>query len=182
MKASFAVAQNFQCKGSWADRLLIADGDVWRAPDDHEVSGLTLSALPDESPNAGAACALLFTVPAHMRARFWAMLDEEASEGRGDFDVFSDDLADFLAFKEMPPPAGAVCELVIQDQTGTVATDDLWGLVNFGEEPVLLGWPQLQLRLNPGDGIRTVSGAAPVVTRPIEDELNVLVAIRMGSP
>ncbi|MFN3350706.1 hypothetical protein, partial [Pseudorhodoplanes sp.] len=147
MKASFAVAQNFQCKGSWANRLLIAEGDGWRAPDENEVSGLTRSALLDDSLGDDATRALLFAVPAHMRARFWAMLDEEASEGRGDFDVFSDDLADFLTFKEMSPPADAVCELVIQDQTGKVATHDLWGLVNFGEEPVMLGWPQLQLRL-----------------------------------
>ena len=51
----------------------------------------------------------------HMRTRFWAMLDEEAVEGSGDFVYFSDDLAEFLTFKDLPPPKDAVCELILQN-------------------------------------------------------------------
>ena len=175
MTPSFAVAPNFQFKGSWPERLLVAEGDAWRAPDDSELAGLTLTELD------GAACGWLFSVPAHMRHRFWAMLDDEAKAGTGDFEYFSDDLAQFLAFKALPPPADAVYELLIQDVAGKVKTDDVWALINFGEDPVLLGWRGVQLRLEPGEGFQTAAGAPPEVLPPAKDELNVLVAIRQGS-
>jgi hypothetical protein len=181
VKASFAVAPNFQCKGSWKDRLLVADGDGWRAPDDSELTALTPSALQDAPSGDGTACSYLFTVPVHMRTRFWAMLDEEAAEATGDFVGFSDDLAEFLTFKDLSPPKDAVCELLLQDAAGKVATDDVWALVNFGEEPVLLAWPELQLRLSPGEGLRTASETPPDVVPPQDDELNVLLAIRPAS-
>jgi hypothetical protein len=175
--ASFTVAPNFQCKGSWAERLLVAAGDAWRAPDDNELASLTLNT----PPAGGSACSCLFSVPTHMRHRFWAMLDDEAKAGSGDFEYFSDDLAQFLTFKALPPPADAVYELLVQDVGGKVATDDAWALINFGEEPILLGWPGLQLRLNPGEGFQAASGAHPEVLPPPNDEMNVLVAIRQAS-
>lgn len=181
MKPSFAVAPNFQCKGSWADRLLVADGDRWRAPNDNELAGLTSSEPPDTQTGDGAACSCLFAVPVHMRTRFWSMLDEEATQGSGDFVYFSDDLAEFLTFKDLPPPKDSVCELLLQDADGKVTTNDVWALVNFGEEPVLLAWPELRLRLDSGEGLRTALGSPPDVMPPVEDELNVLFAIRLAS-
>ncbi len=174
MKASFAVAPNFQCKGSWADRLLVADGEGWRAPSEDELAGLALSAPPAD----GATCSWLFTVPVHMRTRFWKMLDEEATQGSGDFVYFSDDLAEFLTFKNLPPPKESVCELLLQDTAGKVITDEVWAVVNFGEDPVQLAWPELRLRLDPGEGFQTASGSAPDIVPPAKDELNVLFAIR----
>ena len=79
------------------------------------------------------------------------MLNEEAAEGTGDSTNFSDDLANFLTFKEQPPPKDLVSELLIQSPDGKVETGDVWALINFGEEPVLFTWPQLQLRLGPGE-------------------------------
>lgn len=172
MKPSFAIAPNFQCKGSWTDRLLVAEGDGWRAPLEPELAALT----PDR-PSESAA---LFSIPMHMRTRFWAMLDEEASAGTGDFDAFSDDLAQFLTFKELPPPQDSVYELLIQDGAGKVETGDVWALINFGEEPVLLAWPQLRLRLADGEGCRMIAGLPPEILPPPDDEMNVLVAIRLG--
>ena len=99
MKVLFAVAPNFHCSGSWKDRLLVAEGSGWRAPHDDELANLTLT-----KPGSDPACSCLFSVPVHMRNRFWAMLNEEAAEGTGDFDKFSEDLANFLTFKELPPP------------------------------------------------------------------------------
>ena len=115
-----------------------------------------------------------------MRTRFWAMLNEEASAGTGDFDEFSDDLAQFLTFKELPPPKNSVCELLVQDAHGKVRTGDVWALINFGQEPILLAWPQLHFRLVPGEGCRMTVGLPPDVVPPRKDELNVLLAIRLG--
>jgi hypothetical protein len=173
---SFAVARNFQCKGTWADRLLVAEADGWRVPDEVELAKLTLNTPPED----GTACACLFSIPLHMRTRFWAMLDEEAAEDSGDFVHFSDDLAEFLTFKDLPPPKDAVCELILQNAVGQVTTDDAWALINFGEEPVLLAWPELRLRLSPGEGLRTVMGIAPDVVPPTDEDLNVLVAVRLA--
>ena len=84
MKACFAIAPNFQCKGSWMDRLLVAEGDGWRAPSDDELAGLTAK----EPPGDDSGCFCLFSIPAHMQTRFWAMLDDEAAAGTGDFFSF----------------------------------------------------------------------------------------------
>jgi hypothetical protein len=174
VKLSFAIAPNFQCKGSWMERLLVAEGDGWRAPRDDELASLT-STQPSEDD---AACSLLFAIPAHMRTRFWSMLDEEAATGTGDFVEFSDDLAQFLTFKNLSPPKDAVCELLAQDASGKVSTGDLWALINFGEEPILLAWPQLRLRLVPGEGCRMTVELPPDVVPPVKDELNAFIAIR----
>jgi len=176
VKPHFAIAPNFQCKGSWTDRLLLAEGDGWRAPHDDEVVGLTAN----EPSGDGAAVSSLFAVPVHMRTRFWAVLDEEAAAGTGDFVSFSGDFAEFLTFKNLPPPKDSVYELLVQDADGQVSADDVWALINFGDEPVLLAWPQLQLRLAPGEGCRMAAGLPPDVLRPVKDELNVLFAIRLG--
>ena len=175
MKAFFAVAPNFQCKGSWMDRLLVAEGNGWRTPHEEELADLTLT-----KPAGGdTACFCLFSVPAHMRTRFWAMLNEEGAEGTGDFVTFSEELAHFLTFKELSPPKESVFELIIQSADGKVETRDVWALINFGEEPVLLAWPQVHLRLIPGEGCRMTVGLPSDVVPPTKDELNVLLAIRL---
>lgn len=176
MTGPFAVAANFHCKGSWTDRLRLAEGEGWRAPNDDELAGLT--GVP---PEDGGACSYLFSIPMYMRHRFWAMLDEEAAEGTGDFVGFSDDLAAFLAFKGLPPPTDAVCELLLQDTGGKVATDDVWALANFGDDPVLLAWPGLQLRLHPGEALKIAAGHPPDVVAPQDDDVNVLLAIRLAA-
>ena len=57
-------------------------------------------------------------------------------------------------------------------------TGDVWALINFGDEPVLLAWPQTRLKLSPGEGCRLTAGLPPDVEPPPQDELNVLLAIR----
>jgi hypothetical protein len=175
VKVSFAIAPNFQCKGSWMDRLLVADGGAWRAPHADELVSLTPQHRSEDE--TGYSC--LFSIPVHMRTRFWEMLNKQVAAGTGDFIKFSNDLARFLTFKELPPPKASVCELLVQDANGKVKTDDIWALINFGEEPVLLAWPQMRLRLIPGEGCRVTMGLPPDVVPP-KDELNVLLAIRFG--
>jgi hypothetical protein len=174
MRPAFAVAPNFHVSGGWSDRLLVAGGAGWRTPREDE-----LSPLVAQAPVADGAV-LLFMMPAHMRARFWAMLNEQAAEGTGDFIGFSADMRQFLTFKELPPPDDLAFELLVQDAGGQVDAAGFWGLVNFGEEPLLLGWPDVRLRLDPGQGCRFGPPAHPAVVLPVE-EPNVMLAIRRGS-
>src|SRR4051812_24038201 len=170
MRPAFAIAPDFHLPGGCSDRLLVADGGDWRAPREEEVASLVAAApRPD--------VVLLFTVPAHMRATFWEMLGEEATEGTGDFVTFAADLRQFLAFKELPPSADAVFDLVVQDVGGAIDAAGLWGLVNFGDQPLLLDWPDVRLRLGTGEGCRVGAGLLPNVGAPA-DEPNVMVAIR----
>ncbi len=172
MTARFSIAPHFHVEGAWPDRLRVADGDEWRIPQDAELAGLI------QEPEDTTPSFRLFSVPMHMRVRFWAMLGEEAETASGDFVRFSDDLAEFLAFKELPPPSDAVCELIVQDAAGTVTTADAWALVNFGEESVALAWPGLQLRLDPGEGCCMTENAPCDVIPPEADDLNALFVIR----
>ncbi len=156
------------------DRLLVAANEGWRAPREDEVA-----ALVAEAPRPDGA-ALLFVIPAHMRERFWEMLGEQAAEGTGDFVTFAEGLREFLAFKELPPPAESVFDLLVQDVGGTVDAAGLWALVNFGDEPLLLDWPGVRLRVGPGEGCRIDPHCPPGIVTPAE-EPNVMVAIRQGS-
>ncbi|MEJ0077069.1 MAG: hypothetical protein WDO17_16810 [Alphaproteobacteria bacterium] len=171
MRPAFAIAPNFHLGGGWLDRLLVGGTEGWRAPSEDELAGLVA-----EPPRPKVA-ALLFAVPAHMRARFWEMLGEEAAEGTGDFVTFAADLRQFLAFKELPPPADAEFDLLVQDVGGAVDPAGLWALANFGDEPLLLEWPAVRLRLNPGEGCRVDPRSPPGVVAPAV-EPNVMVAIR----
>jgi len=56
----------------------------------------------------------------------------------------------------------------------------LWALVNFGDEPLLLDWAHVRLRLGPGEGCRLDPRSLPGVAPPAE-EPNVMVAIRQSS-
>jgi hypothetical protein len=174
MRPEFAIASNFHFGGGWLDRLLVAGDQGWRAPREDEIALLVA-----EAPRTDVA-ALLFVMPAHVCARFWAMLDEQAASGTGDFIAFAAEMRRFLDFKELPPPADALFELLAQDAGGNVDAAGLWALVNFGDEPLLLDWPGVRLRLGAGEGCRVDPHCPPGVMPPAE-EPNVMVAIRQGS-
>ena len=167
------MAANFHLDGGWLDRLLVGEGADWRAPREAELTGLVA-----EAPRTDGV-ALLFVTPGHLRTRFWTMLSQQAAEGSGDFIAFADDMRQFLTFKALPPPQDAVFELLVQDASGQVDATGLWALVNLGEEPVVLDWTDVRLRLSPGEGCRTPANLPPVIVPPTE-EPNVLVAIRSG--
>ena len=174
MRPTFAIAPNFQMTGGWQERLLLPEAAGWRGPLDAEVAAFAPQA-------ADAQTNLMFTLPAHLRQRFWAMLSEQAAEGTGDFIAFADDMRQLLDFKMLKLPADAAFELVLQDPRGEVDGTGLWALANFGEEAVLLEWPGVRLRLAPGEGCR-FAGALPHIVPPEgEEDPNVLVAIRTGA-
>jgi len=170
MKPAFAIASNFHLDGGWLDRLLVGGNEGWRAPSADELAALV----------AADATAVLFATPAHMRGRFWDMLGEQAAEGTGDFVTFAEELREFLAFKALPPPPDSEFDLLVQDVGGAVDTAGLWALVHFGDEPLLLDWPGVRLRLGPGEGCRIDPQHPPGIVAPTE-EPNAMVAIRQGS-
>jgi hypothetical protein len=172
MRPAFAIASNFHLDGGWSDRLLVPGSEGWRTPREDELG--TLVAEP------GADAAWLFVIPAHMRTRFWDMLGEEAAEGSGDFITFAADLRQFLAFKELPPPADATFDLLVQDVGGAVDPAGVWGVVNFSDDALLLDWPSVRLRLGVGEGCRIDPRSPPGIVPPAE-EPNVMVTIRHAS-
>jgi hypothetical protein len=174
VRPSFAIAPNFQCKGSWADRLLMAEGEGWRSPNKDELDSLT----PEGPSRDESTCCSLISIPVHLRERFWSMLNDEVAEGTGNFDLFSEDLAEFLTFKGLSPPPELVCELLVQEVNGKVDTGDVWALMNFGDDPFMIAWPGLRLRLEPGDGCLLAMGIPSDVIAPQAEEPNVLLAIR----
>src|SRR5688572_23402152 len=174
MKPAFAIASNFHVDGGWSDRLLVADNEGWRAPRDDELALLVAEAPPVDGVT------LLFAIPMHMRARFWDMLNEQVAEGTGDFITVAADMRQFLVFKELPPPADAVFELLAHDAGGNVDTAGLWALINFGDEPLLLDWQGVRLRVDTAEGCRIDPRCPPGVVPPAE-EPTVMVAIRKDS-
>lgn len=168
MKPTLAIAPHFHLAGGWADRLLVADGE--------------LSAVVREPRTREelAGCVCLFSIPAHLRSSFWAMLARQASESDGDFVAFAQEVARFLSFKQLPPPAGSAFELVLHPAGGPYQGAGLWGVVNLGEGPTFVAWPGLRLRLAPGEGCRLAGGAPPEVLPPDGEEPDVLLVIREG--
>ena len=89
-------------------------------------------------------------------------------EGRlPDFDFFVGQVAEFLAFKNLPLPEGARCDLVVSNPgpgAEGLRPPGLWGTINLGDEPtsvVLLNLPcrqPVRLTLGPGEGCRLPRG------------------------
>lgn len=126
-----AVAPNFHLPGGLAERVLPAG-----------VAGG--GAVPEDDP------VLLFALPGHLCASLWRMVEQEA----GDFDAFAAEVGRFLTFKQLPPPAGAMVDLVLHAAGGTIDSRDLWAVVNLGDDALLVGLPGLSLRLAAGEGCR----------------------------
>jgi hypothetical protein len=171
------VAPNFHLPEAPAGRLLVADGAGWRPPSEDERSAL---ALRSATPDAQSGQVLLFALPGHLRAYFWGMLEQgEAAAG---FDAFASEVGRFLAFKQLPPPEGAVFELVLQRAEGKVEPCGLWAVVNLGDDPVVVGVPGLRLRLGAGEGSRLPEDVAAEVIPPEGDASGVLLLVRRPEP
>ncbi len=161
-----AVAPNFHLPESPAGRVLVADGAGWRPLAEGEQSALVLPSGP----------VLLFALPGHIRASFWAMLEQ--GKEAGGFDAFAVEVGRFLSFKQLPPPERAVFELVLHGAGGMVEPRGLWAVVNLGEDPVLIGVPGLRVRLGAGEGSRLPEEVAVEVIPPEGDAPDVLLLVR----
>jgi hypothetical protein len=175
----FVIAPNFHLAGPWPDRLLVADGGSWRAPDEVELAELVPKATREET----AGCVCLFAVSGYLRSAFWSMLEDSRSREGGpfEFDAFASEVARLLTFKEMPPPAGAAYELVVPLPGGPFDARNLWAVVNLTDESVWVQTRGVRLRLGAGEGCRVPEGLAAEVLPAERDDPNVLLVVRRAS-
>jgi len=166
------VAPNFHLPGELGERLLVPDGAVWRFPGAGERDAL----VPREAAAADLnGLVLLFTLPGHLRASFWLMLEQQ--DARRDFDAIVSEIVRFLTFKQLPPPEGAVFELILHRAGAAMEPPDLWAVINMGDDPVVVEVPGLRLRLGAGEGCRLPQGIAAEINPPVGELPDVLIRI-----
>jgi len=175
MNAALCLAPHFHLPGAWTDRLLVPEGDAWRAPNEAELAAIVREPRTREEL---AGCVCLFAIPAHLRSSFWSMLSRQAAEGDGDFVAFAEEVARFLAFKQTSPPAGAAFELVLRLAGGAFDGSGVWGVVNLADEPAFVAVAGLRLRLGQGEGCRVPPGTDLDVLPPEGEEPGMLLIVR----
>jgi hypothetical protein len=203
----FVVAPNFHLDLDWPARLSLGTGvertaqgpgarPPWRPAVADELAALVLDPTRPGAREELTGCLCLFVVPAHLRSGFWDLLAQARENGANfadGFSAFAAEVASFLAFKQMPLPAGAVFELVVNrpGQAAPLAASPLWGLINLGEDAasvVVLDAPSgdrpapehppVRLRLEPGEGARIPAGLLLGGARAEGDQPEVLLLVR----
>jgi hypothetical protein len=181
------VAPNFHLGADWSQRLSVGAGveqtseglfprPPWRPAHDDELTLLVLDPAGPTARQELPSCLCLFVVPGHLRSTFWDLLARAQEQGEISADGFSAFVAEigrFLAFKQLPAPAGAVFDLVVNrsGQVEALAASSLWGLINLGEDAesvVFVNLPQSEIPgpdyppvrfyLAPGEGVRLPAG------------------------
>jgi hypothetical protein len=204
----FAVAPYFHIDIDWPGRLSLAAGveltgegpvtrPPWRPAGADELAALVLDPTQPGAREELPRCVCLFAVPAHLRAAFWDVVARGEEQGQipaDDFSAFADEVARFLAFKQMPLPVGAVFELLVSrpGQTAAPATSSGWGLINLGEEAVSVVFlsppardgsapdhPPVRLQLAPGEGARIPAGLLLGSDDQEREQAEVLLLIRL---
>ncbi len=173
----FAVAPHFHRPADWHRRLFVGTGvdegdgqfvprHEWRPPTDDELSVLVRTANGPLTPEELSASVCLFQLPGHLGVEWWSLLDRSAEALAGgrlpDFDSFASQVVEFLAFKELPLPDGARCDVVVSDPAqrlvpwgpGANRSDGLRCNVEADAPwpwPKERDWPQLWGGINLGD-------------------------------
>jgi hypothetical protein len=119
------VAPFFHQSIDWCSRLLVSSGveqeagrfvprPTWRAPTAAELAALAPD--PGDAHHAHVEqCLCLFALPGHLQSAWWNLVEASQATAAAPlegFDAFVRQVADFLAFKELPVPDGASFELV----------------------------------------------------------------------
>jgi hypothetical protein len=126
----FVVAPHFHLPADWPRRLLVgagveeADGcffpqHSWRPLTPDELPLLVRASDGPTPPEELEGCVCLFQLPRHLRSEWWNLL-EQAAEVLGDgrlpgFEAFVNQVGEFLAFKNLPLPVGAHCDVVVSN-------------------------------------------------------------------
>jgi len=178
-----------------------AEGPVarppWRPVSADELAVLLLDPTRPITREELPGCLCLFVVPVHLRSGFWDLLARAPEPGAvpaEGFGAFVAETAQFLAFKQLPVPAGAVFDLVVTRSgpaTGLAAAA-LWGLINLGEDGASVvflnvpageipaaDYPPVRLQLGPGEGVRIPAGILLSTDGYEWDQPDVLLLIRL---
>lgn len=181
----FAVAPHFYMQSEWSRRLQsgvtgessLGPCPSWRSLTPDELAVLVWSKGQPLTAKDLEDCVCLFQLPGHLCSTWWKMLEQGAAElaagSLPGFESFVSQIAEFLAFKELPIPAGARCNAIVSAVVPSVVLGEkrvgepqLWGLINLGdkETAVVLSnsrtvgrgsdSPLLRLTLGPGEGCR----------------------------
>lgn len=161
-----AVAPNFHLPGTVAQRLLGTD-----CPSADIV-------LPSPAREDAQSLVLLFVLPARLRSMFWETLEQAPGGSAGSFDAITAETAQFLAFKELPPPVRALFELVLQRPAAPFDGRGLWAVVNLSDDVVQLALPGLRLALAAGEGCRLPDGMTAESLSPSGDDPAMLLVVR----
>ena len=202
------VAPHFHLAIDWPGRLSLgalveqtAQGPVarppWRPASADEQAVLLLDPTQTTARAELHGCLCLLVLPAHLRAAFWDLLAQAPElgvvPGEG-FGAFVAETARFLAFKQLPVPAGAVFDLVVTQPrpAPSLASAALWGLINLGEEAASVvflnvpagemppgNYPPVRLQLGPGEGVRVPAGILIGTAEYVRDQPDVLLLIRL---
>ena len=164
----FAVAPHFHLPAEWAQRLRVGTGVAetdgrffpqpsWRPPTTDELSLLVRAADGPTTSEELEASVCLFQLPGHLRSEWWKLLEQTAGMlGDGPlagFASFAGRVGEFLAFKDLPIPAGARCDVVVSKPgqwsvpwraeascpvglrwNPAPGAPRLWGGINLGDE------------------------------------------------
>ena len=202
-----AVCPHFHLAEDWSRRVSLGAGIdrtaaglvprlPWRPASDDELALLLLDPTLPTAREALPDCLGLFVVPSHLRSAFWDLLASAQERGevpRDGFDAFVGEMAGFLAFKQLPTPAGAVFELVVNGpgQTSPLAIAPVWGVINLAEDADAVvfvnlpggdmpppDYPPVRLQIGPGEGLRLPRGGMLVGSdHPAREEPAVLLVV-----
>ena len=202
------VAPHFHLAIDWPGRLSLgapveqsAQGLVarppWQPASADELAVLILDPTRTTARAELSGCLCLLVLPVHLRAAFWDLLARAPESGvvpAEGFGAFVAETARFLAFKELPVPAGAVFDLVVTRPrpATSLAAAALWGLINLGEDAASVvflnvpageisaaDYPPVRLQLGPGEGVRIPAGMLLGTNGFGRDQPDVLLLIRL---
>jgi hypothetical protein len=165
----FVVAPHFHLPADWPRRLLLGAGvaedegrfvpvDSWRPPSPEELALLVPAPDGKTSPEELEACVCLFGLPGHLLASWWDLLEWAAGELDAcrlpGFERFLGQVTEFLAFKGLPAPEGARCDVVVskpgrRSPLWVPGTDHAAGLPRPGPQEDL--WARSWCGINLGD-------------------------------
>jgi hypothetical protein len=208
------VAPHFHASSDWSQRLSLGAGveptaeglfprPPWRPAHEDELAMLVLDPAGPTARQELPGCLCLFVVPGHLRSAFWDLLAQAQERGEispDGFSAFVAEIGRFLAFKQLPAPAGAVFDLVVNHpaQPQSLAPASLWGLINLGEEAASVvflnirqseipgsDYPPVRFDLASGEGVRLPVGVVLGSEHSGAEQPEVLLLIRPpeeGSP
>jgi hypothetical protein len=132
----FCLAPRFVIPLDWSQRLTVNTGVIrdaegrltpeptWRVPTDAELGQLVVPEEAVQTPAADQPSATaweshvcLFSIPEHLRVKWWELAAEQVAESAdgpaGRMDDFAQGLAEFARFKQIPLPAESTFEMTL---------------------------------------------------------------------